>query len=181
MVYEIFPFLESFPFQDYLISSETGSEKNEFSSNEEKLFDFQYKAVDKDITVSFYRDDIEFLHIISDNINKLDSLRKNIDRGLESEDTLVKFESIKKTKGFLKKVNSPAENGDAFRSVLDGLQEMNEVELSEGIIGKINRFDKDISEYPFTVNELMAIEAYLNFQLHHVKIMLGIVIASKIY
>ena len=50
-----------------------------------------------------------------------------------------------------------------------------------GIIGKINRLDRDIAEYSFTVNESMAIEAYLNFQLHHVKIMLGVVIASKIY
>ena len=58
---------------------------------------------------------------------------------------------------------------------------MNEIELSEGIIGKINRLDKDIAEYSFTVNESMAIEAYLNFQLHHVKIMLGVIIASKIH
>jgi hypothetical protein len=181
MVYEIFPFLESFPFQDYSISSEVGSEKNEYFSDKDELYDFQYKSMDKDITISFYRDDIEFLHNISDTINKLDSLREDIDRGLESDDTLVKFESIKKTKRFLKKVNSPAESGEAFRSVLDGLQEMNEIELSEGIIGKINRLDKDIAEYSFTVNESMAIEAYLNFQLHHVKIMLGVIIASKIH
>ena len=41
MVYEIFPFLESFPFQDYSISSEVGSEKNEYFSDEDELYDFQ--------------------------------------------------------------------------------------------------------------------------------------------
>lgn len=181
MIYEIFPFLESFPFDEYVLSSEKGSEKYEDLLGEEELIDFKYEAMDKDITVSFYKEDIEFLNIASEKISKLDSLREEIDKGLKSDDTLVKFESIKKTKRFLKKVSSPAENGEAFRSVLDGLQEMNEVELSEGIIGKINRLDKDIAEYSFTVNESMAIEAYLNFQLHHVKIMLGVIIASKIH
>ena len=181
MIYEIFPFLESFPFDEYTLSSEKGSEKYENLLSDEELIDFQYTAIDKDITVSFYREDIEFLNMISEKINKLDSLREEIDRGLQSDDTLVKFESIRISKSFLKKVKSPAENEDVFRSVLDGLQEINETKLSEGIIGKINRLDDSLANYKFTVNESMAIEAYLNFQLHHVKIMLGVVIASKIH
>ena len=181
MIYEIFPFLESFPFDEYILSSEKGSEKYEDLLTEEELFDFQYSAMDKDITVSFYKEDIEFLNEISEKINQLDSLREEIDKGLESDDILVKFESIRISKSFLKKVKSPAENENVFRSVLDGLQEINETNFSEGIIGKINKLDKSLADYKFTVNESMAIEAYLNFQLHHVKIMLGVVIASKIH
>jgi hypothetical protein len=181
MIYEIFPFLQSFPFKEYIISSVKDSDKFDDILNKEELVDFQYTAFDKDIAVSFYREDIEFLNMISDNIKLLDSLREDIDKGLDSSDILVKFESIKHSKKFLKKIKSPAEKGDVFKSVFEGLQEINEVKLSDGIVGKINKLDKRLAKYQFTVNESMAVEAYLNFQLHHVKIMLGIVIASKIH
>lgn len=185
MIYEIFPFLESFPFKEYVLSNGKSSEKYKDLLNkedeDEELINFQYTSMDKDITVSFYEEDMEFLNIISRNISKLDSLRKEIDKGLKSDDILVKFESIRKSKAFLKKVKSPAEKENIFRSVLDGFQEINEINLSEGIIGKINKLDDKLANYRFTVNELMAVEAYLNFQLHHVKIILGVVIASKIH
>jgi len=181
MIYEIFPFLESFPFEEYILSSGKDSDYHDDIIDKQELFDFQYTAMDKDITISFYKEDIEFLNMISGNVNKLDSLPEHIDQGLVSNNILDKFESIKKSKAFLKKVKSPAENENVFRSVLDGLQEINETSLSEGIIGKINKLDISLADYKFTLNESMAIEAYLNFQLHHVKIMLGVVIASKIH
>lgn len=181
MIHEIFPFLESFPFDQYIISSGKASDKFDDVLSEEELIDFQYAALDKDIAVSFHKEDIEFLNMISENIKVLDSLREAIDRGLDSNDMIVKFESIKHSKKFLKKIESPAQQEDVFRSVFNGLQEINEVKISDGIVGKINKLDKRLAKYKFTVNELMAVEAYLNFQLHHVKIMLGVVIASKIH
>lgn len=181
MIYQTFPFLQSFPFEEYKLSEGKDSDHHQEVFKKEDLYDFQYRAADKDVTISFYKEDIEFLNMISENVKKLDSLRENIDEGLKSSNMLVKFKSIEKSKAFLKKVNSPAEDVTTFRSVLDGLQEINEVSLSEGIIKKINRLDKKLVDFDFTVNELMAVHAYLDFQLHHVKIMLGVVIASKIH
>ena len=66
MIYEIFPFLQSFPFKEYIISSVKDSDKFDDILNKEELVDFQYTAFDKDIAVSFYREDIEFLNMMND-------------------------------------------------------------------------------------------------------------------
>jgi len=184
MLYELFPFLKSFPFDQYIISGGKGEEEEENeqkNSFEDELFNFKYVYRDKDIVISFYDTDILFLDVISKDITVLDGIRKSIDKGLDSNSMTVKFTSIRKAKTFLKKIKSPAENADTFKTVLNGLQEMNEVELSEDIINKIDELDKKLKDEKLNVNELITIDSYLDFQLHHAKIMLGIVIASKIH
>jgi len=186
MLYKIFPFLKSFPFEQYDISG--GKERNDEEGEHEhehdyqdELFNFKYFSRDKDITISFYDSDIHFLHNISKDIKSLDTVRKSIDKGLKSEDMLIKFSAIKKAKTFLKKVKSPAEESGTFKTVLDGLQNINEVKLSKDVINKIDKLDKKLKDEKLNVNELITIDSYLDFQLHHAKIMLGIVIASKIH
>ncbi len=184
MLYELFPFLKSFPFDQYIISGgkERGDEENEEKNLfDDELFNFKYMYRDKDITISFYDTDILFLNEISKDIKSLDSTRKSLDKGLNSDNILVKFTSIKKAKVFLKKVKSPAENISTFQTVLNGLQEINEVELSDNIVNKIDKLDKTLKDEKLKVNELITIDSYLDFQLHHAKIMLGIIIASKIH
>jgi len=109
------------------------------------------------------------------------SLRLEIDEALKSDEILTKFEGIEKTKPFLTKVKSPAVETNSFTTVLNGLQEINEVEFSEGIVNKINNLDRKLIDFKFNVSETRVIHSYLDFQLHHAKIMLGVVIASKIH
>ena len=180
MIYENFPFLKSFPFDEYTLSSGKDADYHE-ELDKDELIDFTYKAMDKDITISFFNEDMEFLDIISEKVTSLDSLREDIDNALKSDEMLDKFEGIKKVKPFLKKVKSPAVDVSSFTTVLKGLQEINEVEFSEGIVNKINKLDKKLIDFKFNVNEIKAIHSYLDFQLHHAKIMLGVIIASKIH
>jgi len=185
MIHQKFPFLKSFPFDHYDISMGKEREINEDGQVElfdnEELYDFKYVSRDKDITISFYDTDIDFLNELSSEITKLDSVRKNIDKGLESDEISVKMAAIKKTKTFLKKVKSPAEDTTTFKTVLDGLQEINEVELSDKAIKKIDKLDKKLEDEKLNTNEVITIHSFLDFQLHHAKIMLGIIIASKIH
>tara|TARA_B100000963_G_scaffold334854_1_gene328457 strand:+ start:27337 stop:27891 length:555 start_codon:yes stop_codon:yes gene_type:complete len=184
MFYKKFPFLKSFPFDHYEISGgeETGNKEGKLSELfDDELYNFKYFSRDKDITISFYDSDIEFLNRISSEIKSLDSIRKSIDKGLNSDDMLIKFSSIRKAKTFLKKVKSPAEDAGTFKTVLNGLQEINEVNLSKDIIKKIDKLDKKLKDEKLNVNESITIDSYLDFQLHHAKIMLGVVIASKIH
>lgn len=180
MIYEIFPFLKSFPFDEYTLSSGKDADYHE-ELDKDELIDFTYQTMDKDITISFFNEDMEFLDMISGNVTSLDSLRFQIDEALKSNEILTKFEGIEKTKPFLEKVKSPAVDTGSFTTVLNGLQEINEVEFSEGIVNKINKLDKKLIDFKFNVNEIKAIHSYLDFQLHHAKIMLGVIIASKIH
>jgi len=180
MLYENFPFLKSFPFDEYTLSSGKDADYHDELDRDE-LIDFTYKAMDKDITISFFNEDIEFLDMISKKIISLNSLRKDIDDALKSNEMLTKFEGIEKTKPFLKKVKSPAIDVSSFTTVLNGLQKINEVEFSNGIIDKINKLDKTLIDFKFNVNEARTVHSYLDFQLHHAKIVLGVIIASKIH
>lgn len=145
------------------------------------LYNFTYDIPQSEVTISFYEDDICFLYETSDTIKILDTVRENIDRGLATADIIHKMKRIKKIKPFLKKINGSTDSKDLFISVLDGIQKLNTTELPNRLLNDTIKLKESINLEDTTRNEEKTISSYLNFQLHHAKIMLGVIIASKIH
>tara|TARA_R110000868_G_scaffold110719_5_gene299653 strand:+ start:3031 stop:3591 length:561 start_codon:yes stop_codon:yes gene_type:complete len=180
-----FEFLKSFPFDEYemtcgeeAISSETGLD---IEPEKSMLYNFTYPVPQSEVTISFYEEDICFLYEISSNISILDSVRKHIDLGLKSESILYKMKCIKKTRPFLNKIETPSNTKDLFVSVLEGIQRINTINLPDTMLKDTIKLKEGIDLDSMRSGEERIISSYLNFQLHHAKIMLGIVIASKIH
>lgn len=193
-VYETFPFLESFPFEEYNIRIEEAKDfgveldpKNKILYEGElepiqHLIHFTYSCDNSDVTISFYIEDIDFLNDRADKIIKLDSIRKIIDVGLNNIDIVLKMKAIKKLGTFMKKVGTTdVLKKDAFSSVLKSIQSMSGMKIPRKISTGVVRLDEKINIKELKVDEEKCIMLYLDFQLHHAKIILGTIIASKIY
>jgi hypothetical protein len=192
-VFEEYPFLQSFPFQEYLmhldrdedygtasgidpviISAAGGFAKPEF-------INFQYQGKYTKVMLSFYTYDITYVSDQSKKIKKLDSVRELLDRGLESRVLLEKIDCIKKGERFLKKLGSSLSVGKAFDNVLDQFLLAEEYELSKTELRKIKSMFKTIDEDEYNDEVKGIIRSFYNIHLHHIKILLGVVIAAKIH
>lgn len=195
-VYNAFPFLEAFPFKLYKIS--IGKDKAfgiDLESAQKLLFQdydlkiqpiplihFTYINESNDITISFYFEDIAFLAERSEEIIKLDSVRKIIDRGLKNVKFSSKMKAIKELDPFMKKAGtSDILKKDTFYSVLRSIQEIHEIALTKDVVDKLRNLDVSLKSKDLLSSEQICVNTYLNFQLHHAKIILGTIIAAKIY
>jgi hypothetical protein len=195
-VYTTFPFLEAFPFKEYKISlsKEHVSSMDENATNKLlyseydlqfeplSLIHFTYPCDNSDVTISFYMDDIDFLNNKSDSILKLDSTLVEINKGLNNQDIIKKMKAIKHLFPFMKKVGtSEALKKDTFESVLKSIQSMSDINLSNKTVDQIKNLDENIDLSNLKSDEEKCVIIHLDFQLHHAKIILGTIIASKIY
>jgi hypothetical protein len=192
-VFEAYPFLQSFPFNEYtmlldkdedfatsagidpvIISAAGGFVKPEY-------INFQYHGKYTKIMLSFYTYDITYVSDQADRIKKLDSVRELLDNGLKSRVLLEKIDSIKKGEKFLKKLGSSLSVGKAFDGVLDQFLLANDKELSKVELRKIKSMFKTIDEDAYDDDVKDIIKSFYNIHLHHIKILLGVVIATKIH
>lgn len=192
-LYKTFPFLYAFPFDNYQINLEkdTFNPKalgidpmivNNISGLEEPdVVNFCYIESDSRIVISFYTNDIEYLKDKSSEIKSLDSIRKNIDDGLESLSIKTKIDCIKKATKFIKLLNSGLISSVSFNEVFLDMLKIDNIELSNKTVISLQNMSSTIKEEKFTDAELKAIRTFYNFRLHYVKILLGVVISAKIY
>jgi hypothetical protein len=192
-VYEEFPFLIAFPYPEYamsierdedyataagidpvIISAAGGIVKPEF-------INFHYHNNYTKITLSFYTYDISYISECAERIKKLNYMNEMLNYGLASESIFEKLESIKKGERFLNKLGSSLTVGKAFDKVFDQMLLSSECELDKSNIKKIKSMSKNIVEDEYEHDVLDIIQSYYNLHLHHIKILLGVVIAVKIY
>jgi hypothetical protein len=192
-LYKIFPFLDSFPFEDYAISLEKDTFNpqalgidpmivNNVSGLEmPDVINFFYVESDSKIMISFYTNDISYLKEKSVEIKSLDSIRKNIDTGLQSLSIIDKIDSIKKSTKFIKLLNSGLIASVSFNEVFLDMLKIDNIELSNKTIISLQNMSSTVKEENFTDAELQVIRTFYNFRLHYVKILLGVIISAKIY
>jgi len=192
-VFNAYPFLQSFPFQDYTMNLD--SEEDYVTSAgidpvivnaaggfvKPEFINFNYQGKYTKISLSFYTYDINYIVDQSNRIKKLDSIRELLDNGLQSTVLLEKIDSIKKGEKFLKKLGSSLPIGKAFDGVLDQFLIAEEYTLDKGELRKIKSMFKTIKEEDYTEELKNIIIDFYNIHLHHIKILLGVVIASKIH
>jgi len=192
-VFEVFPYLASFPFPDYTMELDT---MDDYASSagidpviinaasnfvRPEFVNFNYTGKYTKVTLSFYTYDIIFISENVDHIKKLDSVRENLDKGLDSESIIEKIEMIKKGERFLKKIGSSLVAGKSFNGLLDALLTANELTIEAKNLNKIKSMFKTVDYDAYDEKTNQCIKSYYNIHLHHIKVLLGIVIATKIH
>jgi hypothetical protein len=191
-LFEMFPFLQAFPFDDYNITLEKGMDQlndlgidpiiiSEGGYVKPEFINFHYDGEINRITLSFYSYDLTFISDQASKIKKFDSIRKEVDYALDSESLLDKIESIKKGDTFLKKIGSSLKSSGSFNKILDEMLILAECEMDKSMIKEIKQMKTTIDQNLFTESEFEIIKSFYNLHLHHIKILLGIIIAVKIY
>lgn len=191
---KLIPFMSEFPFKDYRITFvEKGIDFmsmgvspiliKEFGDNGTiELLNFYYIEDDSSISISIYRDDVEWIAEESSKIKKMDSLRKTFDEALDGEDLIKKVKAIKAGKKFAKLINCDSPGGIEFGDALTDFLKVNETVLRPKIkLGLQKLREATLKSTEFSEKQFKAVSAFLNFQIHYSKILLGIVIAAKIY
>lgn len=192
-VYKKFPFMEAFPFEEYSINLEEDELDVSLEiapilisalgkSSTLGLVNFQYLENDSAVTVSFPQKDIVHLTKVVGKIKKLDSVLTELSAGLAAPDIESKIKYIKGSKKFLRLFMSESLEKPKFESFLGELLTLNEAVLESELILELQKLKPSkILRCALSINEEATVLAYLNFHLHYCKILLGIVIAIKIF
>ncbi len=192
-IFEAFPYLSSFPFSDYTMQLDSLDDYSttadidpiiiEAASNfvKPEFVNFNYVGKYTKVTLSFYTYDIVFISENVDHIKKLDSVREALDQGLDSMDIIDKILMIKKGEKFLRKIGGSLVAGKAFSALLDTILTTNEITIESKTLNKIKSMFKTVDYEKFDERTKNCIRSYFDIHLHHIKILLGIVIATKIH
>jgi hypothetical protein len=189
-IYEEFEFLKSFPFFDQyqliLVKSIKGTDNGpylsdvKYSADEEDTIAFAYQEGDHEVHVFFLKEDIYFFSIKANSIDTLDSVNTMLNLGLKEDDLVKKAWSVTESLDFLEKVDKGYGDFDNFDSVLNDFIGLNDAVITTAIVSKLQAL---MSGKKPRMNKIekSSIRSYLDFQLHHAKIILGMIISVKIH
>lgn len=192
-IFEEYQFLLSFPFDEYHMRLEKDDSYATSSGLdpviiraaggivEPEFIIFDHISKYTKITLTFYTYDIKYIYDNSHKIKKLDSVRELLDMGLNSDSILDKIDAIKNGEQFIKKLGSSLVAGKSFDNVLDSFIESGEYKIEKSDLRKIRSMYKTIDEDKLDDGVKTIVRSFYNIHLHHIKILLGIVIASKIH
>lgn len=193
-LYSALPFMEAFPFGEYEVALEvegSGPEdlgvdpiliKNLGSFGTEQIINFKYEDEAGPIIISINQEDVLYLAEISRKIKKMTPIKVSIDLGLNSDSLEEKVDEIKRSRTFIKNLESEILLEPRFEGVLADIMEVNEVNLTSAQILAIQKRSlAKLKKTPFSEKQHKVAKIFLDFQLHYAKILLGIVIAAKIY
>jgi lipopolysaccharide biosynthesis glycosyltransferase len=194
-VEEIVPFMEAFPFNEYDIIVQKKIEKTRraevskilldniehFTENKTPI-DFLFLEGDNQLMITFQSKDLEEIAQESKTITKFDALRKHLDTVLISDDIEAKLKIIKISRKFIGSGLPSLLLNESVITVLSELLELNEIRLSQNQIIALSKYSyTKFCKESATPNQLEIVRTYLNFHLHYAKIILGIIISSKIF
>lgn len=192
-LYAEFPFMQAFPFEEYTFTLEKEDDLTTLSGIDPvviseagkfvvpEFVNFYYISKETKVSLSFYTYDIRYILENSKDVKKIDEIREALDYGISATTLLDKIESIKKGEKFLKKLGSSLIVGKSFDGVLDEFLANKGYVVSKSELRKIKSKFKTISEDLYDDELKEIIGSFYDIHLHHIKILLGIVIASKIY
>jgi hypothetical protein len=193
-LFKSIPFMSEFPFDDYEMTIEDLSLPldqlgiapiliNEIGNTDfMKRVDFYYAEGESSVSISLRKEDIDWLASEAPKIKKLDDLRENLDVALKSKSLIDKVKNIKNSRKFLNNFDDPNLHEVDFNVTLSEFLELYEISLDSKVkLALQNLNAKSFIKFEFTENQYKAISGFLNFQLHYIKIILGIIIAAKIY
>lgn len=191
LINRAFPFLENFPFnEDFEIYSESApmlavTFDEEFDSairRPVRTVSFRNAGSPLKATINMTHAELSWLGKISDNIKKLDRISKRIDRGLKSKDILLKRDISLEADEWLTQVSDSASSlsQETFNEVLRSLIGNKTVNQTVKFINDLNKLYSGRGLIKMSKDDLDIMFTYLHFRLIYAKLILGIVIASKI-
>jgi hypothetical protein len=188
------PFMIEFPFNEYAIRFiEKGDDfiqmgispmlVNEFGDNGTiESINFYYLEKGSEISIAISRDDLEWIAEQSNKVKTLDSIRQSLDIGLDTQDLIEKVKSIKSGRKFTKSIDCESTALIDFNELLSEFIYLYDTSLTSKIkLGLQKLSEATLKSTEFSERQYNAVSAFLNFQIHYTKILLGIVIAAKIY
>ena len=188
------PFMEEFPFSDYEITMIEKGENfislgvspilvNAFGENGTiDIINFYYIEDESNVSISIPRYDIEWIAKEASRVKKVDALRKTLDDALIEPSLLAKVKAIKLSRKFTKSIDCDNITGLDVNELLLEFTKLHETVLSSKIkLGLQKLSEASLKSTEFSEKQFKAVESFLNFQIHYAKILLGIIIAAKIY
>jgi len=184
-----YPFLKNFPFDEFEIEigelSSAGMVMADFESSQEmaspSLIRFSIEdAVRGRLSIVLFERELGWISDLSNRITDLDGIRKTLDRGIKSKSLIVKRNAVAVAEAWC-----------------NGLQD-NRTRLSYSTLGEsLMRMIRDHHQLTKVVSKIVALStkkglvnltqeehdiimAHYHFQLIYTKLILGLVIASKI-
>jgi hypothetical protein len=190
----VLPFMTEFPFGDYdIMMVERGEDfiqlgvspilvKEFGDTGKIQNLNFYYIEEGSDISISLYKGDIEWIAEEAIHVKKVDALRKMLDDALSSDDLILKTKAIKNGRKFSKLLNCDTVTGIDFNELVSDFLIIYDTNLNSKIkLGLQKLSEATLKSTEFSERQFKAVRAFLNFQIHYIKILLGIVIAAKIY
>ena len=192
-ILEMFPFFQSFPFEAYQFKIEAEGVLNENKMLdpvilkagggfvEPDLVHFSYSTKLSNISLSFYTYDIKYIHESAHKITKLDDMAKLLNMSIIEEDFKIKIKAIRAGEKMLKKLGTDLSASSTFSKILDELIELNGISISKKDLKLIKSLSLQIEQSNYDPSQRDVISDFYNLHLHHINIVLGIVIATKIH
>jgi len=180
-----YPFLENFPFKEFQV--EAGDVFKPMDDSvyanrpiDPKLLKFVYDADQSSMTIMIFEQELNWLNSIAEKITDLDHATKVIDEAIESTDLLTKRNGVNFAEKWSSKIQdnhtrlSYSTSGEILAGLVRNqaqfitvINKLVKLALGKGLVG----LDRE---------EYQIILTYYQFQLIYTKLILGIVIASKI-
>lgn len=185
-----FPFMQNFPFGNEF-SMEIASEPvmammfdEEFSARKSSpnLINFTHVGTPSKMVIAMYSDELEWISEVADSVNSLDKIAKRLDKGLKTKDISLKRDIVMEADLWLTgiKDRSASLSKETFNEVIQSLLGGKPLSEAVSVINAVNKMYTKKGVVKISKENLNIIFTYFHFKLVYVKLILGIVIASKI-
>lgn len=191
LVNRSFPFMKNFPFDETYEITLASQPVLAFMFDEDfesanrkpaKVIHFKYTVPPFKATISMTPEELTWVSQRAEPIKKFDRILKRINRGLKSKDLLTKKDiSIEADEWLAQLSDSTSQlSKETFNEVLKSLLGDRSVNQTVKFINDLNRLYSGTGMIRMTRDDLNVAFTYFHFRLIYAKLMLGIVIASKI-
>lgn len=186
-----YPFLSNFPFDkdfDMQISTSPVAAvmfDEDFASSKSAspyIINFKHLGSSINANISIIKDELIWIGETAESITKLDRIAKRIDRGIKTKDLLVKRDMSLEADEWMKLVadRKSSLSQETFNEVLSGLVGNCSINQTVSLINNLNKLYTKTGLVKLSKAECDVIFTFLHFRLIYAKLILGIVIASKI-
>lgn len=175
------PFLENFPFPGFTLGA--GTVQTQVSPNKPfKVITFDYFHGIK-TSINFYEKEIWLLDSISNHISSLNSISKLINECLDSDNLIIKRDGLLECEEWTKSFDPTGTakfQYTTFTDVLNAMMTHSNIKDKEGLLKNIEKLHKKKGIVKLDSDQEKLVICFYQFQLIYFKLILGIVIASKI-
>jgi hypothetical protein len=157
-------------------------EFDQVTSKSPQVINFKHKGEPLKASIQIVNKELLWLIESAESIKKLDRIAKRIDRGLKTKDLLVKRDVSLEVDEWLKLIGDQRSqlSHETFNEVLSSLVGSRPVGQVVTLINNLNKIYSGKGLVRMTKSDCDVIFTYLHFRLIYAKLILGIVIASKI-
>ena len=181
MISSKYPFLKNFPFKEFSIEiGQNSSDNTENQSVNPILIKFTYEKDKSSMTIFIFEQELTFINKVSEKITELDLLAKVINDALASPELLIKRDAVlfaekwcSQLKDNRSKLSYSTSNEilislvGSHSELVTIINKIGKLQLVQGVVGLTEK------EYAITLT-------YYQYQLIYAKLLLGLVISSKI-